>query len=82
MVVRHLTVAALSVCIVFALAGCRKEEQDRFVVYEPGVYKGKPDQELTVEQKRAIKNRTLRQAGIGVGGRPVNDSTGDVRPPE
>ena len=29
------------------LLGCRAEERDRFVYYEPGKYKGKPDSVLS-----------------------------------
>jgi len=42
-----------------ALTGCRMEEQGRIVNYEPGIYKGQPDTQLSQEQRRALRKRSL-----------------------
>jgi len=59
-----------------ALAGCRSEEQGRLTNYEPGVYKGKPDTELTEDQRRELMRRALMQSGStqpAGGGSPTRD---------
>ncbi|MBM08664.1 MAG: hypothetical protein CMF69_03690 [Magnetovibrio sp.] len=45
------------------VAGCRSEEQGRITKYEPGVYKGTPDQALTSTQRRNLRYRVNMQAG-------------------
>jgi hypothetical protein len=40
------------------LVGCRTEEQDRHVRYEPGVYKGQADSQLTEVQRRVLRMRS------------------------
>ena len=39
------------------LAGCDEEERNRPLHYEKGVYGGKPDQELTEEERRKLRQR-------------------------
>lgn len=84
MKVRRLFAATGMVCLAaVALAGCKKEEQGRITRYEPGVYKGKPDQSLSAEQQRALRLRATMQSGIsapaGGGGRATPR---DVRKPQ
>jgi len=55
--------SGLAVLAVFILAGCRAEEQGRLTSYEPGVYKGKPDTELTETQRRILRQRSAHQGG-------------------
>ena len=82
MTVRKFLAATTVVCLgVIALAGCRSEEQGRIMKYEPGVYKGQPDQKLSEDQTRVLRQRTIMQGGsldapTGGGG------TRDVRKPE
>ena len=54
---------------VIALAGCREDEQGRVTRYEPGVYKGKADTNLTEEQRRSLRQRSVYQGkGYATGG--------------
>lgn len=64
------------------LGACRDAEQDRFVMYEPGVYKGQKDTQLSEAQMTALRNRTTMQMGATIGTGPGGLVTGDVRPPE
>ena len=68
-----------------ALTACRAEEQGRILRYEPGVYKGKPDTQLSEAQVRALRERSLQQSGAtgtGGGGGASGPKKGtDVRPP-
>ena len=70
---------------VFALAGCRDEEQGRVLQYDPGVYKGKTDTNLTEEQRRILRQRSLYQGKGnetgGAGGTRVSKQR-DVRKPQ
>ncbi len=43
------------------LAGCRAEEQGRITKYQPGVYLGKKDTELSKAQVRQLSLRSLHQ---------------------
>lgn len=43
------------------LTGCRDSEQDRPLMYEKGVYGGKPDTELSEEQRRELQFRGQNQ---------------------
>lgn len=54
--------SAVVFCVLMAgIAGCREEEQDRPLVYEPGVYGGKQDTALTPEQQRELELRGRMQ---------------------
>ena len=44
-----------------ALAGCRKEEQDRVLLFEQGTYSGTPDDALDDNQVSALHSRAQRQ---------------------
>ncbi len=62
------TAGALSVSALLLL-GCRAEEQGRITRYEPGVYKGKPDTQLSAAQTRQLRQRTVYQgSGVSTGG--------------
>ena len=67
------------------LSACRAEEQGRLIEYEPGVYKGKPDTELSDSQLENLRERARCQAGASgagfSGGAKVQDSGSDVRVP-
>lgn len=68
-----------------ALTACRAEEQGRMIRYEPGVYKGKPDNQLSDAQLGELRARTRSQAGVATagfaGGAAPKASDKDVRPP-
>ncbi len=52
--------------VAVVLGGCRESEQDRFVRYEPGVYKGmKKNTPLSEEKLGALRTRGRLQAGSG-----------------
>ena len=76
----RLFIRSLAVCAVaaVALAGCRDEEQDRFVRYEPGVYKGKnASQPLSGETLATLRGRvkdSVRPPGGGGGVRLPQDT--------
>jgi len=63
------------------LAGCRAEEQGRITQYQPGVYLGKKDTELSQAQVRALRLRGAKQgsAAYRSGGGAARKS--DVRKP-
>lgn len=48
-----LAVAAMAI----GLGACREEEQDRPLTFEPGVYGGAPDQELTDDARQTLDQR-------------------------
>ena len=77
---RNLFTAGGVACLaIVVLVGCRSEEQNRITKYEPGVYKGVPDQALSSAQRRVLRNRALMQsgsvkpAGGGGGAKPGRD---------
>lgn len=82
---KFLTVAA-AVCLAgVSLSGCKSEEQGRVLRYEPGVYKGKPDQHLSEAQQRELRTRALMQGGSVKptgGGGGGGDTRRDVRKPD
>jgi hypothetical protein len=41
-----------------AVAGCREEEQDRIVFFEPGEYRGVDDEPLDAETVQALEQRS------------------------
>ena len=51
--------------------------------YEPGVYKGKPDTQISEQQLQELRDRArLQGAGAGVGTLGGGSASGDsVRPP-
>ncbi len=59
---RILTVFGAVAVSAVVLAGCRAEEQGRITQYQPGVYLGKKDTQLSQDQVRA-----LQQLGVRVG---------------
>ena len=63
------------------LAGCRSEEQGRLTEYQPGVYLGKKDNQLSSAQVRDLRLRSFYQSDAvtrNVGGGAQNP---DVRKP-
>lgn len=82
MKVRKFFAAAVVVCLgATLLGGCRSEEQGRILSYKPGVYLGKADQDLSDEQNRALRERTILQGGANeIAGGP-SGGTRDVRKP-
>lgn len=72
---------ALMIGTVLVLGACREEEQDRFIMFEPGVYKGNPDTTLSRSDSDEMRNRTALQAGSNLGTGAVSKSAGDIRPP-
>jgi hypothetical protein len=63
MVAKQRLAAALA-CLFLAtlgLAGCRDEEQGRVLQYQKGVYLGKPDTELTQDQRDVLRHRGYNQ---------------------
>ena len=78
---RELVWLILALAIAGGLAGCRAEEQDRFKIYEPGVYQGKPDQALSQAQREALARRMSFQAGGSLGASGLDKAPSDVRPP-
>ncbi len=65
---RIIRVAGALMMVGVFLVGCRSEEQDRFVRYQPGVYKGQADTQLTAVQRRALRMRSDYQGGSAVAG--------------
>ncbi len=54
----------LLVCLLIAglaIGGCRKEEQNRTLMFEKGTYLGQSDQKLTDEQLRELQQRANGQ---------------------
>jgi hypothetical protein len=49
---------ALALLAGLVLSGCREEEQNRVVFFEPGVYLGAQDQPLDAETVEALVQRT------------------------
>ncbi|MGH6927884.1 MAG: hypothetical protein ACREEV_06175 [Dongiaceae bacterium] len=41
-----------------AVAGCREEERDRIVFFEPGEYRGADDEPLDAETVQALEERS------------------------
>ena len=46
---------------IVVLAGCRKEEQDRILLFEQGTYLGTPDNTLDENQVSELRSRAMRQ---------------------
>ena len=47
--------------VALGLQGCREDERDRVLMYEPGVYLGQPDQPLEQEQVDELRYRARQQ---------------------
>lgn len=58
---RHLTVFGVIAVSAVVLAGCRAEEQGRITQYQPGVYLGKKDTNLSMNQVRNLRRRSAYQ---------------------
>ena len=54
---------ALLLAAGLTLAACDPNEQDRVRNYEPGVYKGQADTQLTEQQREALRRRMSGQSG-------------------
>lgn len=52
-------VALLGVLI--AIQGCREDEQDRVLLFEPGVYQGQEDPPLAEERVNELRSRARQQ---------------------
>tara|TARA_R110002072_G_C7902394_1_gene529689 strand:- start:1030 stop:1332 length:303 start_codon:yes stop_codon:yes gene_type:complete len=80
--VRTMGVVAIAA---IALTACRADEQGRMIRYEPGVYKGKPDAQLSEAQLEELRNRTRSQGGATgagfAGGAAPRAAEPDVRAP-
>ncbi len=49
--------------LVMALAACDESEQGRVLRYEKGTYLGKPDSQLTEQQREELRSRAALQGG-------------------
>lgn len=47
--------------LVLVVQGCREDERDRVLMYEPGVYQGQPDQSLEQAQVDELRHRARQQ---------------------
>ncbi len=78
-----ITLACL-VAVGASLGACREDEQGRVLLYDKGVYLGKPDTPVSQDARRALLTRIQRQnerAGPQGGGGPGSGTPPDVRPP-
>ncbi|MGB0683674.1 MAG: hypothetical protein ACPGOV_13250 [Magnetovibrionaceae bacterium] len=74
---------AVAAVAVLALSACKEEYQDRVLRWEPGVYKGQPDQAIGEDVRRELNDRARYQGSFSsrsAGGISVNKDA--VRPPE
>ena len=83
MIVRRYTkLIGLVGVAILVLGGCRAEEQGRLTSYEPGVYKGKPDTQLSEAQLRVLRQRSVYQgSSVAAGGGGTPPKRRDVRKP-
>jgi hypothetical protein len=51
----------LAVATGLVLGACKQEDMNRIVLYEKGVYMGKPDDKLSSERERELNQRILQQ---------------------
>ena len=83
---RTATMMGLAAAVALTLGACREEEQGRQLMFEPGVYKGKPDAPISAAAMRSLMTRIQRQNALagglsgGAGGVP-GSSAPNVRPP-
>ena len=78
-----ITLACL-VAVGASLGACREDEQGRVLLYDKGVYLGKPDTPVSQQARRALSIRIQRQnelTGPQGGGGPGSGTPPDVRPP-
>jgi hypothetical protein len=47
--------------VALAAQGCRENQQDRVLMYEPGTYLGQADEPLDQEQVETLRQRAARQ---------------------
>ncbi len=67
-----------------SLGACREDEQGRVLIFEKGVYLGKPDTPVSEDARRALSARIQHQnerAGPQGGGGSPSGAPPDVRPP-
>ncbi len=67
-----------------SLGACREDEQGRVLIFEKGVYLGKPDTPVSEDARRALSARIQHQnerAGPKGGGGSPSGAPPDVRPP-
>ena len=57
------TVSVLMFAVVI-LSGCLDEKHDRITKFEPGVYLGKPDTQLSTNQRDVLVRRARLQSGV------------------
>mgnify|MGYP004128685793 CR=1 FL=1 len=62
-ILKSVSVTVAFLFIIGMLAGCLDEKRGRITDFEPGVYKGKPDDKLTQAQIRRLKFRVGNQSG-------------------
>ena len=79
------TVSVLMIAGVI-LAGCLDEKRDRITKFEPGVYLGKPDTQLSANQRDVLVRRARLQSGVvqvtgggGILATPSRSSSGRAR---
>lgn len=61
MILSKRTVLPVCIAALIALAGCRAEEQGRIKDFDPGVYKGAEDQELSEDTLNTLRGRASQQ---------------------
>lgn len=52
---------SLTLILACGLSACRESEQGRPTEFTPGVYKGKPDQKLSEDTRKALRERSRHQ---------------------
>ncbi len=79
-----ITMLACLVAVGASLGACREDEQGRVLIYEKGVYLGKPDTPVSEDARRALLARIQHQserAGAQGGGGAPSGTPPEVRPP-
>ncbi len=62
-ILKSVSITVAFFCTIGMLTGCLDEKRGRITDFEPGVYKGKPDDKLTQAQIRRLKFRVGNQTG-------------------
>ena len=78
---RIFTVFGAVAVLAVVLAGCRAEEQGRITKYQPGVYLGKKDTELSSAQVRNLRLRSSYQGNAVYRNAGGGARKSDVRKP-